>query len=170
SGFAQATDRAASQAKARKIDELMTLYYSLGQFNGSVLVAEKGEVIFKKGYGLANMEWEIANAADTKFRLGSITKQFTSMLIMQLVEQGKLKLDGKITDYLTDYPKAAGDKITLHHLLTHTSGIPNYSDLPDYRTYERNRFKPADFIKKFSELPLTFEPGAAFAYSNSGYV
>ena len=73
SAFAQAADRAAAQAKARKIDELMTLYHSLGQFNGSVLVAEKGEVIFKKAYGLANMEWGIPNAPDTKFRLGSIT-------------------------------------------------------------------------------------------------
>lgn len=164
------TSMAFSQDKAKQIDELMRRYVDNGQFNGTVLVADNGKVIFKKGYGLANMEWNIPNAPDTKFRLGSLTKQFTSMLIMQLVEQGKLRLEGKITDYLTDYPKAAGDKITLHHLLTHTSGIPNYSDLPDYRTYERNRFKPADFIKKFSELPLTFEPGSAFAYSNSGYV
>ena len=164
------TSMAFAQNKAKQIDDLMRRYVDNGKFNGTVLVAENGKVIFKKGYGLANMEWGTPNEPDTKFRLGSLTKQFTSMLIMQLVEQGKLRLEGKITDYLTDYPKAAGDKITIHHLLTHTSGIPNYSDLPDYRTYERNRFKPADFIKKFSELPLTFEPGSAFAYSNSGYV
>lgn len=164
------TSMAFAQDKAKQIDDLMRRYVDNGQFNGSVLVAENGKVIFKKGYGKANMEWNTPNDPDTKFRLGSLTKQFTSMLIMQLVEQGKLKLEGKITDYLTDYPKAAGDKITIHHLLTHTSGIPNFTDLPDYRTYDRNRFKPADVIKKFSELPLTFEPGSAFAYSNSGYV
>jgi CubicO group peptidase (beta-lactamase class C family) len=164
------TSMAFAQDKAKQIDDLMRRYVDNGQFNGTVLVAENGKVIFKKGYGLANMEWDTPNKPDTKFRLGSLTKQFTSMLIMQLVEQGKLRLEGKITDYLTDYPKAAGDKITIHHLLTHTSGIPNYTELPDYNTYERNRFKPADFIKKFSELPLTFEPGSAFAYSNSGYV
>jgi CubicO group peptidase (beta-lactamase class C family) len=164
------TSMAFAQNKAKQIDDLMRRYVDNGKFNGTVLVAENGKVIFKKGYGLANMEWNTPNEPDTKFRLGSLTKQFTSMLIMQLVEQGKLRLEGKITDYLTDYPKAAGDKITIHHLLTHTAGIPNYSDLPDYKTYERNRFKPADLIKKFSELPLTFEPGAAFAYSNSGYV
>ncbi len=81
---------------------------------------------------MANMEWNIPNTPDTKFRLGSITKQFTAMLIMQLVEQGKLKLDGKVTDYLPDYPKATGDKITVHHLLTHTSGIPNYTNFPKF--------------------------------------
>jgi CubicO group peptidase (beta-lactamase class C family) len=163
------TPMAFAQDKAKQIDNLVRRYVDNGQFNGTVLVAENGKVIFKKGYGLANMEWNIPNTTDTRFRLGSITKQFTSMLIMQLVEQGKLKLDGKVTDYLPDYPKLNGDKITIHHLLTHTSGIPNYTAFPDFRTFERNRFKPADLIKKFSELPLTFEPGSAYAYSNSGY-
>lgn len=115
------TPIAFAQQNAKQIDDLMGRYVDNGKFNGSVLVAENGKVIFKKGYGLANMEWNIPNTPDTKFRLGSLTKQFTAMLIMQLVEQGKLKLEGKITDYLTDYPKAAGDKITIHHLLTHTS-------------------------------------------------
>lgn len=164
------TSMTSAQDKAKQIDGLMRRYVDNGQFNGTVLVTDNGKLVFKKGYGLANMEWNIPNEPDHKFRLASLTKQFTAMLIMQLVEQGKLRLDGKITDYLADYPKAAGDKITLHHLLTHTSGIPNYSDLPDYRTFERNRYKPADFIKKFSDLPLKFEPGSAFAYSNSGYV
>jgi CubicO group peptidase (beta-lactamase class C family) len=164
------TSMASAQDKAKQIDELMRRYVDNGQFNGTVLVTDNGKVIFKKGYGLANMEWDIRNEPDTRFRLASVTKQFTSMLIMQLVEQGKLRLDGKITDYLPDYPKAAGDKVTLHHLLTHTAGIANYSDLPDYRTFERNRHKPADLIKKFSDLPLAFEPGSAFAYSNSGYI
>ena len=164
------TSMASAQDKAKQIDELMRRYVDNGQFNGTALVTDNGKLVFKKGYGLANMEWNIPNEPDHKFRLASLTKQFTSMLIMQLVEQSKLRLEGKITDYLADYPKAAGDKITLHHLLTHTSGIPNYSDLPDYRTFERNRHRPADLIKKFSELPLTFEPGSAFAYSNSGYI
>lgn len=163
------TPIAFAQQKAKQIDDLMGRYVDNGEFNGSVLVVENGKVIFKKGYGLANMEWNIPNTPDTKFRLGSLTKQFTAMLIMQLVEQGKLKLEGKITDYLTDYSKAAGDKITIHHLLTHTSGIPNYTNLPTFKTLNRNRYKPADFLKQFSDLPLEFEPGSAFAYSNSGY-
>ena len=163
------TPIAFAQQKAKQIDDLMGRYVDNGEFNGSVLVAENGKVIFKKGYGLANMEWNIPNTPDTKFRLGSLTKQFTAMLIMQLVEQGKLKLEGKITDYLADYPKAAGDKITIHHLLTHTSGIPNYTNFPSFNTINRNRYKPADFIKQFSDSTLEFEPGSAFAYSNSGY-
>jgi CubicO group peptidase (beta-lactamase class C family) len=120
------------QDKAAKIDALMGLYADDQQFNGTVLVAEKGKVIFKKGYGMANMEWGIPNAPDTKFRLGSITKQFTAMAVMQLVQKGKLKPEGKITDYLPDYPQASGSKTTIHHLLTHTSGIPSYTGLPEF--------------------------------------
>lgn len=159
-----------AQTKAEKIDAIVKQYIENKQFNGSVLVAENGKVIFKKGYGMANMEWGIANAPDTKFRLGSITKQFTAMLVMQLVEKGKIKVNDKITAYLPDYPKATGDKITVHHLLTHTSGIPNYTDFPKFfETLSREPFTPDDFVKKFSDLPLEFEPGSKFSYSNSGY-
>ena len=86
-----------AQAKVDKLDKLVSAYAEYGKFNGSVLVAEKGKVIYKKGFGLANMEWNIPNQPDTKHRLGSITKQFTAMLVMQLVEQGKLKLDVPIS-------------------------------------------------------------------------
>jgi CubicO group peptidase (beta-lactamase class C family) len=159
-----------AQKKADQIDALVQQYVANGQFNGTVLVAEKGQVIFKKGYGMANREWGIANTPDVKFRLGSITKQFTSMLIMQLVEAGKLKLDGKITDYLPDYPKATGNRVTLHHLLTHTSGIPSYTNFADFFSQtSRNPYTPTEFIKKFSDLPLEFDPGTRFAYNNSGY-
>ena len=159
-----------AQTKATKIDALVKQYVANQQFNGAVLVAEKGQVIFKRGYGMANMEWSIPNAPDTKFRLGSITKQFTAMLIMKLVEQGKVKLTGNVTDYLPDYPKATGDKITIHHLLTHTAGIPNYTNVPRFfETLARNPYTPQAFIKEFSSLPLDFEPGSKFNYSNSGY-
>ncbi|MVM41416.1 serine hydrolase [Spirosoma sp. HMF3257] len=159
-----------AQDKAAKIDALLQQYVANRQFNGTVLVAEHGKVIFKKGYGMANMEWNIPNAPDTKFRLGSITKQFTSMLIMQLVEKGKLKLNGKVTDYLPDYPKATGDKITVHHLLTHTAGIPNYTNFPKFfETVSRDPYTPNAFIKQFADMPLEFEPGSKFSYSNSGY-
>ncbi|SOD78602.1 serine hydrolase [Spirosoma fluviale] len=164
------TGAAFAQTKSAKIDALIQQYVANRQFNGSVLVADKGQVIFKKGYGLANMEWNIPNAPDTKFRLGSITKQFTAMLIMQLVEKKKLSLTGKITDYLPDYPKATGDKITIHHLLTHTSGIPNYTNFPKFfETLSRDPVTPESFTKEFSGKPLDFEPGTKFSYSNSGY-
>src|SRR5688500_8955831 len=120
------------QTKVDKLDKLISVYAEYGKFNGSVLVAEKGKVIYKKGFGLADMEWNIPNQPDTKHRLGSITKQFTAMAIMQLVEQGKLKLDVPISTYLPDYPKRHGDVITVHHLLTHTSGIPNMTSFPRF--------------------------------------
>lgn len=161
---------ALAQEKAKKINELMSAYYDYGQFNGTVLVAEKGSVIYKKGFGLANMEWNIPNQPDTKFRLGSITKQFTSMLIMQLVEQGKIKLDGKLTDYLPDYRKDTGDKVTIHHLLTHTSGIPSYTGLPRFfQDVSRNPYPVSEFVKKYCSGDLEFEPGSKFSYNNSGY-
>ena len=160
-----------AQDKAGMIDNLISEYSTLGMFNGSVLVADKGKVIFEKGYGYADMEWNIPNTVDTKFELGSITKQFTAALILQLVEQGKLRLDNKISDILTWYPAKNGTRITIHQLLTHTSGIPNYTDFPgfvDKRAFEK--MTPRELINTFSEKPLDFEPGSQFYYSNSGYI
>ncbi|MFV8327362.1 serine hydrolase [Flavobacterium sp. ZS1P14] len=166
----QLTTVSVGQTKTEQIDKLMSLYSEYGQFNGSVLVADAGKVIYKKGFGMANMEWNIPNQSDTKHRLGSITKQFTSMLILQLVEQGKLKLDAPISTYLPNYPKASGDKITIHHLLTHTSGIPNYTSFPNFiKDLSINSYSPEAFVKVFADLPLEFTPGEKFAYSNSGY-
>lgn len=159
-----------AQDKAQKIEQLLSKYNEYGQFNGSALVAENGKVIFKKGFGSANMEWNIPNQPDTKFRLGSITKQFTALLIVKLAEEGKIKLDAPVTTYVPDYPKENGDKITIHQLLTHTSGIPNYTNAPNFlKEKARNPYTPADFVKTFSSLPLEFKPGEKFNYSNSGY-
>ena len=159
-----------AQDKAAAIDEMMKLHNQYGHFNGSVLVAEKGRVIYKKGFGMANMEWNIPNDPDTKFRLASITKQFTAALILQLAEQGKIKLDGKLTDYLPDYRKDTGDRITVHQLLNHTSGIPNYTSVPNFfKEDSRDAYTPADFVKKFAVGDLEFEPGTKFNYNNSAY-
>tara|TARA_R110000868_G_scaffold409563_1_gene695310 strand:- start:1023 stop:2783 length:1761 start_codon:yes stop_codon:yes gene_type:complete len=159
-----------AQAKIEQIEELLSTYEEYGKFNGSVLVSDRGKVIYKKGFGMANMEWDIPNQPNTKHRLGSITKQFTAMLILQLVAEGKLDLQAPITTYLPDYPKAKGDLITSHHLLTHTSGIPNYTSFPKFREDEnRNPYTPEEFVKKFDEKELDFTPGEKFSYSNSGY-
>ena len=159
-----------SQSKPEKIDELLNRYLEYRLFNGSALVADNGEVIFKKGYGLANMEWNIPNSYDTKFRLGSITKQFTSMLIMQLVQKDKIKLEDKITDYLPFYRKDIGDKVTIEMLLTHTSGIPSYTNQPDFfEKTSKQYYAPDDFIKEYCSEDLEFEPGTKFNYNNSGY-
>ena len=158
------------QTKTEQLDELLNQYLDYGKFNGSVLVADQGKVMYKKGFGMANMEWDIPNKPNTKHRLGSVTKQFTAMLILQLVAEGKIDLQTPITTYLPDYPKENGDKITTHHLLTHSSGIPNYTAFPDFFAAEsRNPYTPNQFVKKFEDKELEFTPGEKFNYSNSGY-
>lgn len=160
-----------AQDKSQKIDEYLTKCYEYGLFNGSALVSEHGKVVLKKGYGYANFEWNIPNEPDTKFRIGSISKQFTAMLIMQLAEKELVKLEGKISDYLPYYPKETGEKITIHQLLTHTSGIFNYTNDPEF--FAKERFYPhtaEEITKLFSGKELDFEPGTKWSYSNSGYI
>ncbi len=159
-----------AQQKAEKIDDLLSRYFNYGLFNGTALVSENGNIIFEKGYGLANIEWNIPNKPDVKFRIGSITKQFTAALIMQLVEEGKIKPEGKITDYLKDYRKDTGNKVTIRELLNHTSGIKSYTNLPHMWTdSSRNHYTKKYFIKHFLSEDLEFEPGTNFAYNNTGY-
>lgn len=158
------------QTKAEEVDKLLNLYHEYGKFNGSALVAEEGKIVYSKGIGMANMEWEIENMADTKHRLGSITKQFTAMLVLQLAAEGKLDLQAPISDYLPDYPNEQDLKITTHHLLTHTSGIPNYTAFPGFfKDQSRDPYTPEEFVKLFSDKELDFAPGEKFNYSNSGY-
>ncbi len=160
-----------AQDKAAQIDALLTKYHETGQFNGAVLVAERGRVILKKGYGEADMAWHVPNTPDTRFRIGSVTKQFTATLILQLVEEGKLRLDDPVAKVLPDYPKPQGEQVTIHHLLTHTSGIPNMTNLPGFMQNEvRNPYPPDSLLTVFAHLDLEFEPGTRFNYSNSGYV
>src|ERR1700747_3332494 len=149
--------------KAAAIDKLVSQYAECCSFNGTVLVAEHNQVIFKKGYGFANREWDIPNAPDVKFRLGSITKQFTSMLIMQQVANGSIKLDRHISDYLPYYRQETGSKVTISQLLSHTSGIPSYTDDPKFfADVSRNYYAVDDFVKKFCSGDLQFEPGTKF--------
>jgi CubicO group peptidase (beta-lactamase class C family) len=159
-----------AQDKATQIDGFVKLWQETGTFNGTVLVAEKGKVIFKKGYGLANMEWNIPHKPDTKFRIGSITKQFTSMLVMQLVEKGKIDLQGKLSDYLPYYRKDVGEKVTIHHLLTHSSGIPSYTkDMARLQELHQDPYPVDKFVKEYCSDDLEFEPGSKYLYNNSGY-
>lgn len=153
-----------------KLDEFINDYVEYGKFNGAVLVAKEGKIIYKKGFGWANMEWDIPNQPDTKFRIASITKQFTAMLIVQLVAEKKLDLHTPISAYLPDYPKENGDSITIHHLLTHTSGTPEFDLYLNYRDIERNRYKPEELIDLFADQPLQFSPGEKYEYSNPGYI
>ena len=156
--------------KAAKIDTLITQYAECCSFSGTILVSEHDEVIFKKGYGLANREWNIKNTPDVRFRIASLTKQFTSMLVLQQVAKGNIKLDGHISDYLPYYRQDIGQKVTVHELLNHTSGIPSYTSNPKFEAdVSRNYYAVDDFVKQFCSGDLEFEPGTKFAYDNSGY-
>jgi CubicO group peptidase (beta-lactamase class C family) len=160
----------AAQDKARALDALLTSYHSAGVFNGAALVSENGKVVFKKGFGLADFEWKIPNTPDTKFRIGSITKQFTATLVMQLVEEGKLSLDATLISVLPYYRRDTGAKVTVQHLLTHRSGIPSYTSLPNFfRDVSRNPYGVREFIEKYCSGDLEFEPGTKYLYDNSGY-
>lgn len=159
-----------AQTKAQKVNRLLSLYSSAGQFNGAALVSENGKIVFRGSFGNANLEWGVPNTPDTKFRIGSITKSFTAILALQLVEQGKLKLDGKITHYLPDFSPRNGDRITINQLLTHTSGLPDYNNVPEFfRLVQSGLLSDADILKRISEYDLLFEPGTKFNYSNDGY-
>jgi CubicO group peptidase (beta-lactamase class C family) len=163
--------RAAPPAeKAARIDKLVSQYAEQGHFSGTVLVSLHDKVLFKKAYGLANREWDIPNTPDTKFRIGSITKQFTAMLVLQQVQKGTIKLDAHVSDYLPYYRKDTGSKITIHQLLNHTSGIPSYTGNPKFLANEaRNPYTPDEFVQKSCSGDLQFAPGSQWRYNNSGY-
>lgn len=158
-----------AQEKSKSIDELMSAYHLRASFEGSVLVAEGPEIIYKRGFGLANREWQIPNSPDVKYDVGSLTKTFTAVLTMTLVEQDKLELEGKITDYLLNYREDTGSQITLHHLLSHTSGLPPFWTREFVRNYGRDEFEQDYFIKTFCSGDLEFAPGTDSRYSDTNY-
>jgi CubicO group peptidase (beta-lactamase class C family) len=151
------------------MDQVVRYYVDIQQFMGTVLVARGDEVVFSKAYGSANLEWNVPNTLDAKFRIGSMTKQFTAAAVLLLEERGKLTLDDPIKRYYPQAP-ASWDGITLRHLLGHTSGIPNYTNTPDFGRMSAWRATPAELVARVQNLPLEFEPGAQMRYSNTGYV
>jgi CubicO group peptidase (beta-lactamase class C family) len=150
-----------------KIDGLLAGLADNRDFSGAVLIARGDEVLFKKGYGYAVTEWEVPNTPDTVFRIGSITKQFTAMAILKLQEAGLLDLDDLICPYLKKCPDT-WSKITIYHLLTHTSGIPSYTGT-SLKQLMLSDVSSDKVVDTFINLPLQFEPGSDWSYSNSGY-
>ncbi|MCU1256488.1 MAG: beta-lactamase [Candidatus Angelobacter sp.] len=157
-----------SAADIARMEQIIQSYVP-GKFMGTVLVAQDGKVLLDKAYGFANLEWEVPNTPTTKFRLGSITKQFTAASILLLEERGKLKVEDPVKKYMPDAP-AAWDKITIFHVLTHTSGIPSLTSFPDFASHEAQPMTPEKLVEWFRDKPLEFEPGTKWNYSNSGYI
>jgi len=159
-----------AQSIKEKIDELLTRYSNYGLFNGAVLVSKNNNIIYKKAFGFADYQWGVPLSTKAKFRVGSITKQFTAALILQLVAEGKINLDGKLLDYLKDYRKDTGSKVTIKELLNHTSGIESYTNRPHvWLDSLRNHYSEKYFIEHFQSGNLEFEPGTNFKYNNTGY-
>jgi CubicO group peptidase (beta-lactamase class C family) len=151
-----------------KFQQYMDACVAVDHFSGTVHVTRDGSVLFSAGYGLANAEHQVPNGPQTKFRLGSITKQFTAMAILILQERGKLAVEDPVGEYLDDAPEA-WERVTIHHLLTHTSGIHSYTADPDYRARMTHPETVKSMFARFKDRPLDFRPGEKFAYSNSGY-
>jgi CubicO group peptidase (beta-lactamase class C family) len=152
-----------------KVDTYMQAEMAKRHIPGaSVAVVRNGKVILAKGYGMADVEHSVPASADTVYELGSITKQFTAMAILMLVEEGKVALDEKITHYLPDLP-TAWQGVTVRHLLTHTSGIKSYTSVHDLLKIWRNDYTHEEIIKLVSKDPLEFQPGARWEYSNTNY-
>jgi CubicO group peptidase (beta-lactamase class C family) len=153
----------------RAIDSYLNDIVGQGWFQGSVLVARGGTVLLSKGYGLADAARGIANTPRTRFRLASLTKQFTAMAILILQDRGQLNVRDSICAHLADCP-AAWRPITIHNLLTHTSGLPNYTDFGDYDATQMLPATPAELVARFRDHPLLFPPGTQYMYENSDYV
>lgn len=158
-----------SDSMLQKIDGFLYSANAAGKFNGTAIIAQKGKVLLNKGYGYKDVSFHSMNDSNSIYQIGSITKSFTAVIVLKLVEQGKLGLQDKISKYIPDYPK--GDKISIQNLLNHTSGIYNYTnDIDDNDTaivcYPISKKR---VVEVFENKPLAFRPGKYFQYSNSGY-
>lgn len=158
-----------TQTIPETIDELLKVYSKQYAFNGAVLVAQQGKILLQKGYGYKNAATHSLNDEKTIFQVGSITKQFTAVVILQLQEKNLLSLQDYVSKYISDYP--SGDKITIENLLTHESGIYNYTNDSTFMQGSTGKsITPEQLIQVFKNKPLDFQPGQKYSYSNSGYV
>jgi len=153
----------------KEISQVINMMDEYGQFSGAVLISIKGKIIYKDAVGYANIEDSIPNTLDTKFRIASFTKPITVMLILQLVEDGKLELDGKLIDYLPEFTKEKGKNITIHQLMTHTAGITGEGRIPNLTDIEKEYYSRERLLDCIMERDLIYEPGKGREYSNFGY-
>lgn len=154
---------------AAQIDRIVNTLHANGQFSGAVLVSVKGAVIYKNAVGFANLQRGTPHTTDTQFRIASFTKPMTAMLVLQLVEDGVIRLDGSLTDYLPAFDVDGGEAITIHQLLTHTAGIVGESRIPDLAEVEKRHYSRGQLLDYIRSRPLVFKPGKGREYSNLGY-
>jgi len=159
-----------TQDKKNQLSQIMTTYHNYNMFDGAVLVAENGKIIYQDAFGLANREWNIANRTDTKFMIGSVSKPLTAVLALIQVQKGLIHLDSAFENYLPAFKNKPAAKVTIRQLLSHTSGIANYDIIKDFfPRISRQNFTREDYIKVFIDSALAFAPGTHYAYSSWGY-
>jgi len=158
---------AVAQTPQTNLSSWMDTYVSGKRFRGNILAERDGRMLLEKSYGLAIEGWKVPNSPQTRFELASVSKQFTAAAILQLVEAGKVSLDDPIAKYYTEAPQA-WKGVTIHELLTHTSGIPN-NKLGDYSKGIATPYTPDELIQTFRNRPLDFAPGTKWAYTNTEY-
>ena len=164
-----AAQNGAAASKALAIEAIVNAPIASGKVAGAaVAVAQHGETVLARGFGLADLELDVPMPQDASFEIGSITKQFTAASILLLAERGRLALDDDVTRHLPDYP-THGQRITIRHLLTHTSGIKGYTEMPEFGDLMPLRKPPETLVKMFGQQPLDFAPGEAMVYNNSAY-
>lgn len=157
-----------AQSLADKADSLLSAYHKQDLFSGTVIIAQSGKTLFEKSYGWADREAAVPNTSDTQYRIGSLTKPFTAMLIMQLVEKGKLNLQDPLSKYIPGFSK--GDSVTIEQLLNHTSGIRSITSTNRYRNDRKSIKAEADVLDILRAEPFAFSPGSKWQYSNSNYM
>ncbi len=160
---------AGAQTLESQVDRMLSDQYKADGPGAAALIAKNGKVIYRKAFGKANLELDVAMKPDNVFELGSITKQFTAVAILMLMEQGKLGLEDDITKYIPDYP-TKGKTINIHHLLNHSSGIKSYTDMESFMKLARTDMTPLELIGVFKNEPMDFDPGTDWRYNNSGYI
>jgi CubicO group peptidase (beta-lactamase class C family) len=163
------SQHSSDQSLSARADAYMQTVRQAHDFSGVVLIARDGKILFARPYGMANLEHDVPNTLDTKFRLASITKQFTAAAILILEERGKLRVSDSICKYLRDCP-SPWSPVTLHQLLSHSSGIYSFTESSDNDRYDPLPMPVLDTVARFKDKPLDFQPGQAFHYSDSGYL
>jgi len=158
-----------SQNFESKIDSLLQEKYQPNAPGATFLISKNGHIVYKKAFGLSNLELNVPMQTENVFEIASMTKQFTAISILMLVEKGKLNLDDEITKFIPDYP-TNGHKITVHHLLTHTSGIKDFTKVKGLNAISNQDLAPLELINFFKNEPVDFAPGEKSLYNNSGYV
>jgi CubicO group peptidase (beta-lactamase class C family) len=169
SGEPRLSGKKVTERQRAEIAAIMESLAANGQYSGTVLVSVDGEVIYTGAFGLADIERGVPNTLDTQFRIASATKPFTTLLVYQLVAAGKLSLDGKLSDWVPEYPADRGANITVSHLLRHRSGITGEGRIPELEQIERHRWTREALIREVASRDLVFNPGTRHEYSNYGY-